>query len=403
MQKLASIQDAFVMVVTPPPVIGLGTLGGFKLQLEDRADAGPEALFSALSEALGKANKDPALGGAFSTYQINVPQLNVDVDRVKVKRENVQLSDVFETLQVYLGSLYVNDFNRFGRTYQVVAQADAPFRAQLEDVLPLKTRNAQRRDGAARLGDQRLALLRTGCGAALQRLSRSADINGGPAPGFSSGQAQAAMTKILDQTLPRGMTYEWTDLAYQQLISGNTAILVFPLCVLFVFLVLAAQYESLSLPLAIVLIVPMCLLPAITAVQLDHGDNNIFTQIGLLVLVGLACKNAILIVEFAKHLQEDRGHDARSAVLEAAHLRLRPILMTSMAFIMGVVPLVLAIGRRSRGPPRARRHGVRRHAGRHAVRPAPDAGVLRARAAQRRARAPRARSPGAAARPGGFP
>jgi multidrug efflux pump len=172
----------------------------------------------------------------------------------------------------------------------------------------------------------------------------SADINGGPAPGFSSGQAQAAMAKILDHTLPRGMSYEWTDLAYQQLISGNTGLLVFPLCVLFVFLVLAAQYESLSLPLAIILIVPMCLLPAVTAVKLDHGDNNIFMQIGLLVLVGLACKNAILIVEFAKHLQEEHGRDAKAAVLEAAHLRLRPILMTSMAFVMGVVPLVLATG-----------------------------------------------------------
>ena len=341
--KLASIQDAFVMVVTPPPVIGLGTLGGFKLQVEDRADAGPEALFSALSDALGKANKDPALGGAFSTYQINVPQLNIDVDRVKVKRENVRLSDVFETLQVYLGSLYVNDFNRYGRTYQVVAQADAPFRSQLDDVLPLKTRNAS--GDMVPLGSV-IKVAHSFGPDVVQRYNayRAADINGGPAPGFSSGQAQAAMSKILDQTLPRGMSYEWTDLAYQQLISGNTAILVFPLCVLFVFLVLAAQYESLTLPLAIVLIVPMCLLPAITAVRLDHGDNNIFMQIGLLVLVGLACKNAILIVEFAKHLQEDRGYDAKSAVLEAAHLRLRPILMTSMAFIMGVVPLVLASG-----------------------------------------------------------
>ena len=341
--KLSSIQDAFVMVVTPPPVIGLGTLGGFKLQVEDRADAGPEALFSALSDALGRANKDPALGGAFSTYQINVPQLNIEVDRVKVKRENVRLSDVFETLQVYLGSLYVNDFNRFGRTFEVVAQADAPFRSHLEDVLPLKTRN----------GNGEMVPLASVINVSqsfgpdvVQRYNayRAADINGGPAPGVSSGQAQAAMTRILDETLPRGMTYEWTDLAYQQLISGNTAILVFPLCVLFVFLVLAAQYESLSLPLAILLIVPMCLLPAITAVQLVHGDNNVFMQIGLLVLVGLACKNAILIVEFAKHLQEDRGHEARSAVLEAAHLRLRPILMTSMAFIMGVVPLMLASG-----------------------------------------------------------
>ena len=342
-QKMASIQDAFVMVVTPPPVIGLGTLGGFKLQIEDRTDQGPQALFAALSEALGKANKDPALGGAFSTYQINVPQLDIDVDRVKAKRENVKLSDVFETLQVYLGSLYVNDFNRFGRTYQVVAQADAPFRSQLDDIMPLKTRNAS--GEMVPLGSV-VNVTRSFGPDVVQRYNAytAADINGGPAPGYSSGQAQAAMARILDETLPRGMSYEWTELAYQQLTSGNTGILVFPLCVLFVFLVLAAQYESLSLPLAIVLIVPMCLLPAITGVLLSHGDNNIFTQIGLLVLVGLACKNAILIVEFAKHLQEDRGHDAQSAVLEAAHLRLRPILMTSMAFIMGVVPLILAAG-----------------------------------------------------------
>jgi hydrophobe/amphiphile efflux-1 (HAE1) family protein len=342
-QKMASIQDAFVMVVTPPPIIGLGTLGGFKLQIEDRSDQGPEALFAALSEALGKANKDPALGGAFSTYQINVPQLNIDVDRVKAKRENVKLSDVFETLQVYLGSLYVNDFNRFGRTYQVLAQADAPFRSQLDDIMPLKTRNAS--GEMVPLGSV-INVSHSFGPDIVQRYNAytAADINGGPAPGYSSGQAQDAMARILDQTLPRGMSYEWTELAYQQLISGNTAILVFPLCVLFVFLVLAAQYESLSLPLAIVLIVPMCLLPAITGVLLAHGDNNIFTQIGLLVLVGLACKNAILIVEFAKHLQEDRGRDAQSAVLEAAHLRLRPILMTSMAFIMGVVPLIIAAG-----------------------------------------------------------
>src|SRR5437016_5353967 len=342
-KKVSSIQDAFVMVVTPPPVIGLGTLGGFKLQVEDRGDAGPEALYSALQESLAKAAKDPALGGAFSTYQINVPQLNIDVDRVKVKRQNVKLSDVFETLQVYLGSLYVNDFNRFGRTYQVVAQADAPFRSQLDDVLPLKTRNAA--GEMVPLGSV-INVSRSFGPDVVPRYNAyaSADINGGPAPGYSSGQAQAAMAKILDETLPRGMSYEWTDLAYQQLVSGNTGLLVFPLCVLFVFLVLAAQYESLSLPLAIILIVPMCLLPAVTALKLDHGDNNIFTQIGLLVLVGLACKNAILIVEFAKHLQEEHGRDAKTAVLEAAHLRLRPILMTSMAFVMGVVPLVLATG-----------------------------------------------------------
>jgi multidrug efflux pump len=342
-QKMAGIQDAFVMVVSPPPVIGLGTLGGFKLQVEDRGDAGPQALFAALSDALGKANKNPALGGAFSTYQINVPQLDIAVDRVKAKRENVKLSDIFETLEVYLGSLYVNDFNRFGRTYQVVAQADAPFRSQLDDVMPLKTRNAA--GEMVPLGSV-VNVTHSFGPDVVQRYNgyTSADINGGPAPGYSSGQAQSAMAKILDETLPRGMSYEWTDLAYQQLISGNTGLLVFPLCVLFVFLVLAAQYESLTLPLAIVLIVPMCLLPAVTGVRLTHGDNNIFFQIGLLVLVGLACKNAILIVEFAKHLQEEHGRDARSAVLEAAHLRLRPILMTSMAFIMGVVPLILATG-----------------------------------------------------------
>ncbi|HET9390142.1 MAG TPA: multidrug efflux RND transporter permease subunit [Steroidobacteraceae bacterium] len=342
-QKMASIQDAFVMVVSPPPVIGLGTLGGFKLEVEDRADAGDQALFAALSEALGKASKNPAIGGAFSTYQINVPQLDVDVDRVKVKRQNLKLSDVFETLQVYLGSLYVNDFNRFGRTYQVVAQADAPFRAHLDDVLPLKTRNAN--GEMVPLGSV-IKVSQSFGPDVVQRYNayRAADVNGGPAPGYSSGQAQEAMAKILDETLPRGMSYEWTDLAYQQLLSGSSSYLVFPLCVLFVFLVLAAQYESLSLPLAIILIVPMCLLPAITGVWLDHGDNNIFMQIGLLVLVGLACKNAILIVEFAKHLQEEQGRDARAAVLEAAHLRLRPILMTSIAFIMGVVPLVLAQG-----------------------------------------------------------
>ncbi len=331
------------MVVMPPPVIGLGTLGGFKLEVEDRTAAGPEVLYHALSEALGKANQNPAIGGAFSTYQINVPQLDIDVDRTKVKRQNVKLSDVFDTLQVYLGSLYVNDFNRFGRTYQVLAQADAPFRSQVDDILPLKTRNAS--GGMVPLGSM-IHVSESFGPDIVQRYNAyaAADVNGGPAPGFSTGQAQSAMSKILDQTLPRGMSYEWTDLAYQQIISGNTTTIVFALCVLFVFLVLAAQYESLALPLAIVLIVPMCLLPAVTGVLLDHGDNNIFMQIGLLVLVGLACKNAILIVEFAKHLQEEHDHDARSAVLEAARLRLRPILMTSIAFVMGVVPLVLAHG-----------------------------------------------------------
>ena len=342
-KRLSVIKDAFVLVVPAPPILGLGTTGGFKLSVEDRADLGADALYSAVQEALKKSYQNPALMGSFSTYQINVPQLNVNVDREKVKRQNVKLSDVFQTLQVYLGSLYVNDFNKFGRTYQVVAQADAPYRSHVEDILPLQTRNAAGQ--MVPLGSL-LTIDQTFGPDIVQRYNayRSADINGGAAPGYSSGQAQAAMAKILAETLPRGMTFEWTDLAYQQLVSGNTSLYVFPLCVLFVFLVLAAQYESLTLPLAIILIVPMCLLAAITGVLLDHGDNNVFTQVGLIVLVGLACKNAILIVEFAKHLQEEQGHDAVHAVLEAARLRLRPILMTSFAFIMGVVPLMLAGG-----------------------------------------------------------
>ena len=341
--KLAPIQDAFIVVVPPPPVIGLGTLGGFKLQIEDRADLGAEALYAATQAAVKAAYGNPALAGTFSTYQINVPQLNVDIDRAKVKRQNVKLSDLFQTLQVYLGSLYVNDFNKFGRTYQVLAQADAPFRSHVEDILPLKTRNSSGQ--MVPLGSL-VSVSQTFGPDVVQRYNgyRASDINAGAAPGFSSGQAQAAISKILTETLPHGMTFEWTDLAYQQTIAGGSAFLVFPLCVLFVYLVLAAQYESLTLPLAIILIVPMCLLAAITGVLLTHGDNNVFTQVGLIVLVGLACKNAILIVEFAKHLEEDQGHDTVSAVLEAARLRLRPILMTSIAFIMGVIPLMVAGG-----------------------------------------------------------
>ncbi|MBX5460481.1 MAG: efflux RND transporter permease subunit [Steroidobacteraceae bacterium] len=341
-QKLSAIQEAFIGVFPPPPVQGMGTLGGFKLHIQDRSAQGPEALYKVTQEVVAKAARDPALAGVFSSYQINVPQLKVNIDRIKAKQLDVRLSDVFQTMQVYLGSLYVNDFNRFGRTYQVMAQADAPFRAQKEDVLRLKTRNIH--GDMVPLGA--LVTIEETFGpdvVAHYNGFPSADINGGPAPGYSSGQAEAAIAKILDETLPRGMSHEWTDLSYQQKVAGDTTGIVFALCVVFVFLVLAAQYESLSLPLAIVLIVPMCLLAAITGVLLTHGDNNIFTQIGLVVLVGLASKNAILIVEFAKHLEE-QGLDAKKAVLEAARLRLRPILMTSIAFIAGVVPLVFATG-----------------------------------------------------------
>jgi hydrophobe/amphiphile efflux-1 (HAE1) family protein len=341
-QKFAGIQDAYIAVFPPPPVIGLGTLGGFKLNVEDRQNRGAEALYAAVQNALQKAWADPQLAGVFSSYQINVPQLDVDVDRLKVKRQGVKLNDVFQTLQVNLGSLYVNDFNRFGRTYRVVAQADAPFRSDVDDVLSLKTRNAA--GEMVPLGS--LISVKEAFGPDIvERFNSysSADINGGPSPGHSSGQAQAAISKILDENLPNGMTYEWTDLAFQQIDAGDAALFVFPLCVLFVFLVLAAQYESFTLPLAIILIVPMALLAGLVGIKLQGGDNNIFTQIGFLVLVGLASKNAILIVEFAKHLQEE-GRDRFSAVLEAARLRLRPIVMTSIAFVMGVLPLVLADG-----------------------------------------------------------
>ena len=340
--KLQSIQDASIFIGMPPAVLGLGTGGGSELLVEDRADAGPEALYAATQEAMKKASQEPALGGLFSNYQVNVPQLDVDVDRVKVKRQNVKLTDVFQTLQLYLGSLYINDFNRFGRTYQVVAQADAAYRSHVNDILPLKTRNAA--GEMVPLGSLLTVKEAFGPDIVLRHNGyRAANIYAVAAPGYSSGEAQAALAKVLDQTLPRGMAFEWTDLGYQQVTSRNTAALVFPLCILFVYLVLAAQYESLTLPLAIILIVPMCLLAAVSGVLLDHGDNNVFTQVGLIVLVGLACKNAILIVEFAKHLQ-DEGRDAVSAVLEAARLRLRPILMTSFAFIMGVVPLMIARG-----------------------------------------------------------
>jgi len=340
--KMASIQNAYIGVFPPAPIQGLGTMGGFKLNIEDRGNLGEQALYEAVQEVVRKAAQDPALRGVFSSYEINVPQLNVNVDRVKVKQQGVKLTDVFQTMQVYLGSLYVNDFNKFGRTYRVVAQADAPFRSQQEDILPLQTRNAA--GEMVPLGS--MLTIDQGFGPNfVERFNayRSADINGGPAPGHSSGEAQAAIAKILNETLPYGMGFDWTELAYQQNTAGNATAFVFPLVVLLVFLVLAAQYESFTLPLAIVLIVPMSLLAGMIGVRLSGGENNIFTQVGFLVLVALACKNAILIVEFAKHLQE-QGHDRVHAVLEAARLRLRPILMTSFAFIMGVAPLVVAKG-----------------------------------------------------------
>ncbi len=340
--KFAAIQDANVAAFPPPPVMGLGTIGGFKIQIEDRAGLGSEELYNQTQGLIAKAGKEPSLTGLFSGFQIAVPQVTADIDREKARAQGVSLTELFETMQVYLGSLYVNDFNRFGRTYEVDVQADQKFRQDPEDLLRLQTRNAQGQ--MAPLGS--FVTLRQTTGP--DRVTHyngvlSAEINGGPAQGYSSGQAQKAMEQLAAKELPNGMGFEWTDLTYQQILAGNTAILIFPLCVLLAFLVLAAQYESWSLPLVVILIVPMCLLSALAGVHLAHGDNNIFTQIGLIVLVGLACKNAILIVEFARD-REAHGDSTWHAVLEACRLRLRPILMTSLAFIMGVAPLVFGHG-----------------------------------------------------------
>ncbi|MBS0472915.1 MAG: efflux RND transporter permease subunit [Proteobacteria bacterium] len=341
-QKFGAIENAMIAIFPPPPVQGLGTIGGFKLQVEDRTDLGDAVLARTMQDVQNAARTDPALAGVFSNFSIGTPQLFADLDRTKAMQLGVNVQDVFDAMQTYLGSIYVDDFNRFGRTYQVIAQADTPFRTKKEDILRLKVRNL---DGnMVPLGAMVNVRETTGPDSALRYNGfRSADLNGGAAPGYSSGQAQAAITAILNKTLPKGMTFEWTDLTYQQILAGNTALLVFPLCVLLVFLVLAAQYESLFLPLAIVLIVPLCLFSAIAGVYLTGGDNNIFTQIGLFVLIGLACKNAILIVEFARELEAE-GRMTVAAAMEAARLRLRPILMTSFAFIMGVVPLVLSSG-----------------------------------------------------------
>src|SRR5690554_4360795 len=341
-EKFSEIKESYIAVFPPPPVMGLGTVGGFKLQLEDRSALGYAALDAVAQDFLAAAHKAPELGPAFSSYQINVPQLDVDLNRVKAKQLGVPVTEVFDTMQIYLGSLYVNDFNRFGRVFQVRAQADAPYRAQADDILQLKTRN--------RSGDMvpLSSLVKVTPSFGPEMVVRyngytAADINSGPAPGYSSDQAQAAAERIAAEVLPRGVKFEWTDLTYQQILAGNAGAWVFPISVLLVFLVLAALYESLMLPLAVILIVPMSILAALTGVWLTGGDNNIFTQIGLMVLVGLACKNAILIVEFARDL-EARGVGTIKAAIEASRLRLRPILMTSIAFIMGVVPLVLSSG-----------------------------------------------------------
>ena len=342
-KQYASIQEAFIAIFPPPPVQGLGTVAGFKLYIEDRSSMGLESLYKETAATLQKGNQAPGLIGVFSSFDINVPQIDSHVDREKAKTYGIPLGDVFDTLQVYLGSLYVNDFNRFGRTYQVNVQAESPYRLQPEDISHLRTRNAA--GEMIPLGS--VVTVKSTYGP--DRVMRyngfpAAEINGAAAPGFSTGQSEGAIAKVLNEELPNGMKYEWTELTYQKLLAGNTMVYIFPLSVFLVYLVLAAQYESWSLPLVIILIVPMTLFSAIAGVWLLKGDNNVFTQISLIVLVGLACKNAILIVEFAREKQIQEGMNRVDAVLEACRLRLRPILMTSLAFTMGVIPLVLSTG-----------------------------------------------------------
>jgi hydrophobe/amphiphile efflux-1 (HAE1) family protein len=340
--KLASIQESSIFVVLPPPVPGIGNAGGFRMMIEDRAGAGPLAMQGAVGAMMAKAATTPGLQQVFSLYETATPQLFLDIDRTKAQLLGINIADVFSALQVYIGSSYVNDFNILGRTFRVQAQAGAEFRLEAKDVLALRVRNSS--GETVPLGS--FTTVRDISGP--YRLPRynlypAAELDGNAAPGYSQGQGIQIMQKLAAETLPAGFSYEWTTLAFQQLRAGSTAIFAFGLGVVFVFLVLAAQYESLTLPLAVILIVPMCLVAAIIGVILRAQDNNILTQVGFIVLIALASKNAILIVEFAKQL-EDQGRSRWDAAVEAARLRLRPIIMTSLAFVLGVAPLVWATG-----------------------------------------------------------
>jgi hydrophobe/amphiphile efflux-1 (HAE1) family protein len=341
-RRLSAIQDAFIIAVLPPPVIGIGNAGGFRMMVEDRAGRGSQALQAATAALMGRAAQTPGLSQVFSLFETSTPQVYLDIDRAKAQLLGVNVQDVFSTLQIELGSSYVNDFNLFGRTFRVTAQATDSERQDIKDALKLRVRNSS--GDMVPLGS--FTTVRNISGpyrVPRYNLYPAAELDGGAAPGFSQGQAIRIMEKLAAETLPAGFATEWTTLAYQQLRAGNTAMFAFVLAVVFVFLVLAAQYESLTLPIAVILIVPMCLVAAITGVILRGQDNNILTQVGFVVLIGLAAKNAILIVEFARQL-EDEGRSRWDAAVEATRLRLRPILMTSFAFIFGVSPLVWAVG-----------------------------------------------------------
>lgn len=341
-REVEAINEAKILIIQPPPIRGIGRGGGFKMYVQDRSGAGIETLGQVTDTMLTQAELQPGLLQVFTNLRMNVPQIYADVDRTKAQMLDVPVSNIFDALQIYLGSMYVNDFNYLGRTYRVTAQAEPQFRDDASDIAKIRTRSA--RGASVSLGS--VVNVKTTAGP--DRLVRynlfpSADLNGSTTPGFSTGQSLSTMETLADQNLPPGFGYEWTELAYQEKQAGNTIVFLFPLAVLFVFLALAAQYESWLLPLAIVLIVPLCLLFAIVGIWFRDMDNNVLTQIGFIVLIGLACKNAILIVEFAK-AEEDAGKNRFDAAVSACRLRLRPILMTAFSFILGVVPLLVATG-----------------------------------------------------------
>jgi len=341
-KRLSALQGAFIIVIPPPAVPGIGTGGGFTMRIQDRQGRGPEMLAAATDELVMAARRAPGLTSVFSPFGANTPQVFVDIDRIKAQKLGVPIQNVTDTIQTYFGSTYVNDFNLFGRTYHVTAQADLPFRKETSDLARLRTRNTAGDmvplgnvvDFHDMAGPDRVARY---------NLYPASELQGDTLPGTSSTTAIDTMKRLAAETLPSGFSYEWTDLSYQQVTGGNAGLYVFPICVLFVFLVLAAQYGSWSLPFAVILIVPMCLLAATIGVRIMGQDVNILTQIGFVVLVGLAAKNAILIVEFARDI-EIEGRPRLEAVIEACRLRLRPILMTSFAFILGVLPLVISSG-----------------------------------------------------------
>ena len=342
-QKIGELKDGLAFSFMPPPILGLGNGSGYQLFLEDRGNQGYGALQDAVNQFQGAISQTPGMGYPITSYQANVPQLDVEVDRIKAKAQGVPLTELFHTLQTYLGSTYVNDFNRFGRTWQVIAQAETQHRDSVEDIARLRTRNEQ--GEMVPIGSMVNIRQSFGPDPVLRYNGYpAADIAGEADPRIlSSAQAMETLTTLAEQVLPVGMDFEWTDLSYQQATQSNAALVVFPLAILLVFLVLAALYESWTLPLAVILIVPMCMLSAMIGVWFGGGDNNIFVQVGLVVLIGLACKNAILIVEFAREL-ELQGRGIVEAALEACRLRLRPIIMTSITFTAAVVPLVLATG-----------------------------------------------------------